>query len=61
MEWIKSLFRPRSAQQLMVLELEEARRSLLQAQSAKEYAEAMVSYHWHRIERLSESLEAKNG
>ena len=37
-------------------ELEEAKRSYLEACTGREYAEAMVSYHQARIDRLSEFL-----
>jgi hypothetical protein len=39
-------------------ELTDARLSLLEAQSGKEWAEAMVSYHTKRIERLQAQLHA---
>ena len=53
MNWIKQLFRLPSAEALALQEYEQARRRLLEAQSAREYAEAMVSYHQKRIDRLS--------
>ena len=52
MNWIKKLVRLPSAESLALQEYEHARRSLLEAQSAREYAEAMVSYHQKRIDRL---------
>ena len=52
MNWIKQLFRLPSAEALALQEYEQARRRLLEAQSAREYAEAMVSYHQKRIDRL---------
>lgn len=45
-------FRPPSVEELAVRELQEARRKLLEAQSGREFAEAMCSYHAARIERL---------
>ena len=54
MNWIKNLFRAPSAESLALQEYENARRSLLEAQSAREYAEAMVSYHQKRIDRLGQ-------
>lgn len=53
MNWFKSLFRPASPLELAALELCEAQRALLSAESASEYAEAMALYHQARIERLS--------
>jgi len=40
-------------------ELEEAQRSLLAAQSAKDYATYMVVYHETRVARLTKFLAAK--
>ena len=42
--------------ELMQRELDQAHRSLLEAHSAREYAEAMVTYHQNRIERLKATL-----
>jgi hypothetical protein len=42
--------------ELMQNELDQAHRSLLEAHSAREYAEAMVTYHRARIERLKATL-----
>ncbi len=42
--------------ELMQNELDQAHRSLLEAHSAREYAEAMVAYHQARIERLRYTL-----
>jgi hypothetical protein len=49
---IKQLFRPLSSQEMKARELKEAECSLLEAQSAREYAAAMVTYHEARIARL---------
>ena len=45
-----------SRAELMQRELDQAHRSLLEAHSAREYAEAMVTYHQARIERLRSTL-----
>lgn len=42
--------------ELMQRELDQAHRSLLEAHSAREYAEAMVAYHTARIKRLRNTL-----
>ena len=42
--------------ELMQRELDQAHRSLLEAHSAREYAESMVAYHQARIARLSAAL-----
>ena len=52
-EWIKGLYAAPSAESLALRELENAKRSLLEAQSGREYAEAMCKYHEARIKRLS--------
>jgi hypothetical protein len=41
----------------MARELDNARRSLLEAQSARDYANAMVLYHETRIDRLRAQME----
>lgn len=47
-----NIFRTPSALELAVKELDQAERSLLEAHSAREYADAMVMYHTERIDRL---------
>ena len=55
-EFFAGLFRPAPAQVLAARELDEARRQLLQAQSAEEYAHSMAEYHQARIARLERYL-----
>lgn len=50
-------FRNPSPEELMARELDNARRSLLEAQSARDYANAMVLYHETRIDRLRAQME----
>lgn len=50
-------FRKPSAVELAKIELEEARRKLLNAQTGLEYAEAMVRYETARVRRLESMLE----
>ena len=50
-------FRTPSPEELIARELDQARRGLLEAQTARDYANAMVSYHETRIERLRTQLE----
>jgi hypothetical protein len=47
-------FKTPTAQALINRELEEAKRRLLEAQSARDYADAMCKYHESRIKRLSQ-------
>lgn len=53
---IKRLFSSTPTIVLVRNELAEAERSLLEAQSAKEYASSMVVYHQARVDRLSKVL-----
>lgn len=57
MNWIKRMMRGASPEELAARELDAARRQLLEAQSAREYADAMVTYHRTRIERLRTVLK----
>lgn len=54
---IMKIFEKPSATVLAVKELEEAKRQLLAAMSARDYAIAMVSYNEDRVERLSNYLK----
>lgn len=59
MQLIKKIFTKPSALSMAQVELEEAQRQLLQAQSAKDYASQMVAYHEARIHRLTKFLDAQ--
>ena len=50
---MQSIFRTPSADELAVVELEEAKRQLLQMQTALDYSKRMVDYHSDRIKRLT--------
>lgn len=54
--YIKGVYGTPSAEVIALRELEEAKRRLLEAQTAKEYAESMVKYHETRIKRLTTYL-----
>ena len=56
---LTAMFRPASPEVLAARELDEAKRSLLAAQSAAEYAEAMCIYHERRIDRLQRHLKGE--
>lgn len=56
-KWIKSQVSVPSAETIAQMELEDAKRRLLEAYSAREYAEAMVQYHSARVERLSQYVK----
>jgi len=53
---IKNVFDLPTAELLANVELAEAKRSLLAAQSAQDYAKRMVYYHADRIKRLNTYL-----
>lgn len=51
--FMQSIFRTPAADELAMIELEEAKRSLLQMQTALDYSKRMVDYHSDRIKRLN--------
>ena len=53
---MKKIWAAPSAETLALKELEESKRSLLEAQTAREYAEAMCGYREAQIERLTAFL-----
>jgi len=57
--WLKKLYVPATCEELMARELDAARRDLLLAETAKDYAESMVLYNDQRIERLTEALKER--
>lgn len=57
MQWFLSLFSKLSVEDMARREYENARRSLLQCQSMREYYENMVRFENQRIERLSKMLQ----
>lgn len=56
---LKQLFEAPSAEVIAIRELEEAKRGLLDAQTGREYANAMCSYYESKIKRLSNYVEFK--
>lgn len=54
---IPNPFRTPSPEELVARELDQARRGLLEAQTGRDYANAMVLYHETRIDRLRSQLE----
>jgi hypothetical protein len=53
---LSNSFRLPSADLMAVRELEEAKRSLLQMQTAQDYAKSMCAYHTERCKRLTAYL-----
>lgn len=54
--WVKNSYAAPSPEALVLRELETAKRGLLEAQSGREYADAMCKYHDARIKRLTAYL-----
>ena len=54
--YIKNAYKTPSAEAIALRELEDAKRSLLEAQSGREYADSMCKYHEARIKRLTAYL-----
>ena len=55
-QWVKSLYTPPSPEVMAMRELDSAKRGLLEAQSAREWATASCQYHEARIKRLTAYL-----
>jgi len=54
---IRRAFRALTPKQMAEIELIEARKALLEAESGKEYAESLVAYNKARIERLERHVK----
>ena len=54
--YFKSVFDVPTAEMLALKELEECKRKLLEAQTAKEYADSMCKYREAQIKRLTAYL-----
>ena len=55
--WIRHLYTPATCEELMARELDTARRDLLLAETAQDYAESVVIYNNQRIERLTAAMK----
>jgi hypothetical protein len=58
---VKKLFATPSAEALALRELDDAKRRLLEAQTAREYAESMCKYREAQIKRLTAYLHNATG
>lgn len=54
--WVRNAYATPTAEVLALRELEGAKRSLLEAQTAREYAESMCKYREAQIKRLTAYL-----
>jgi len=52
-KFISTMFKTPLADELAIIELEEAKRQLLHMQTALDYSKRMVDYHSDRIKRLN--------
>lgn len=54
--WVKTVYATPSAEALALRELEDSKRRLLEAQTAREYADSMCKYREAQIKRLTAYL-----
>jgi len=54
--WVKNIYATPTAESLALRELEESKRRLLEAQTAREYADSMCKYREAQIKRLTTYL-----
>lgn len=55
-KYVKELFKPKTINEIIAIELREAHLKKLQAESAVEYARSVVTYNEQRIKRLEQRL-----
>ncbi len=55
-KWVKNVYTTPSAEALALRELEDSKRRLLEAQTAREYADSMCKYREAQIKRLTAYL-----
>lgn len=56
--WLKNTCAAPSAEALALKELEESKRSILEAQTSLEYADSMCKFHEAKIKRLTAYLHS---
>jgi hypothetical protein len=59
--WVKNAYTTPSAEALALRELEDSKRRLLEAQTAREYADSMCKYREAQIKRLTAYLHNATG
>ena len=57
---MQRIFRIPSAEELAFVELEEAKRKLLEAQTGREYADSMCKFREAQIKRLTAYIQLKS-
>ena len=55
-DWLKSVYTVPSAEAIALRELEDAKRKLLETQTAREYADSMCKFRETQIKRLTAYL-----
>ena len=55
-DWLKQVYATPSAEAIALRELEESKRKLLEAQTAREYADSMCKFREAQIKRLTAYL-----
>ena len=55
-DWLKSVYSVPSAEAIALRELEDSKRKLLEAQTAREYADSMCKFREAQIKRLTAYL-----
>ena len=54
--WVRNIYATPTAEAIALRELEDAKRRLLEAQTAREYADSMCKYREAQIKRLTTYL-----
>ena len=54
--WVRNIYATPTAESLALRELEDSKRRLLEAQTAREYADSMCKYREAQIKRLTAYL-----
>lgn len=57
-DWLKQVYATPSAEAIALRELEESKRKLLEAQTAREYADSMCKFREAQIKRLTAYLHS---
>lgn len=57
-DWLKSVYSVPSAEAIALRELEDSKRKLLEAQTAREYADSMCKFREAQIKRLTAYLHS---
>lgn len=57
-DWLKQVYTTPSAEAIALRELEESKRKLLEAQTAREYADSMCKFREAQIKRLTAYLHS---